>query len=290
MTISLGYRAVHNSALHAFAADRLAALLTDTRWPWQPQLVRPTQFPQRPLYPWPSGKVPREKLRATVENVIRSENTLGINLVASRRDSTNHAWAHIDSGQADYKGNGSAVYPYDARVLCRADGLSKGKRIEDWLAVMHELTTVIEPGNAVILANTSDDVLGSMLYNVGSARADTVADTPRYEIVRVNRAREEIGGRYVRPPAWGTYLARAHVDAVGGRERIVDVVRPPVMRDIGTMLYVQLTERVDDAVSAEALERRRVFAELLEPITAPRGPVEEAIANERRAQGRTATE
>jgi hypothetical protein len=155
---------------------------------------------------------------------------------------------------------------------------------------MHELTTVIEPGNAVILANTSDDVLGSMLYNVGSARADTVADTPRYEIVRVNRAREEIGGRYVRPPAWGTYLAPAHVDAVGGRERIVDVVRPPVMLDIGTMLYVQLTERVDDAVSAEALERRRVFAELLEPIPAPRGPVEEAIANERRAQGRTATE
>lgn len=284
MNISFGYFAVHARPLHrsAEAAERLATLLTDRRWPWQPSVVRPQQLPGRPVYPWPSGKVARAKLRETVIDIVRSDNTIGITLVASRQDAGNHAWIDVRSGHADYEGNIGARFPFDVRILCRAYGLPAGKRIEDWVELMHELTTLIEPGNAVILANANEMPLTALLYGGGAARADMAIDSPRYEVVRVNLSRKELGSRYVRPPAWGTYLAPAHVEAVGGRERIVEVVRPPVMRDVGSMLYVQLTERVEDAVSPEALERRRLFAELLEPITVPREPVEEAIERERR--------
>lgn len=282
MTISLGYLAVHGLALHASAAEQIATVLTDARWPWQPQIVRPTQFPGRPLYPWPSGKVARDKLRFTIADIVASSDTLGINLVVSRQDQGNHVLVHIESGQSDYEGNPNAACPYDARILCRTDGLPKGKRIEDWLELMHELTMIIQPGNAVILADSDERPLISKMYGVGATRADMEVDSPRYEVIRVGLSRTDLGSRYVRPPGWGTYLASRHVDAVGGRTRIVDAVRPAVVRDVGSMLYVQLTERVEEAMSPEALERRHAFAALLEPITVPRAPVEEAIERAKR--------
>ena len=47
-------------------------------------------------------------------------------------------------------------------------------------------------------------------------------------------------------------------------------MKPPVVRDVGELLYVQLSERVADALAPETEARRRVFADLLAPITMPR--------------------
>jgi hypothetical protein len=60
------------------------------------------------------------------------------------------------------------------------------------------------------------------------------------------------------------------VTAIGGRDRIVSVVKPPVVRDVGDLLYVQLSERVSDALAPETEARRLAFADLLAPITMPR--------------------
>ena len=81
--------------------------------------------------------------------------------------------------------------------------------------------------------------------------------------------RDELGERYVRPPGWATFLRRAHVDAVGGRDHLLAVVQPPVVHDVGDLLYVQLSASVADARTPAAEARRRALAELLAPITVP---------------------
>jgi hypothetical protein len=78
-----------------------------------------------------------------------------------------------------------------------------------------------------------------------------------------------LGDKYVRRPRWGTYLRPAHVAAIGGRDRILAVVKPPVVRDIGDLLYIQLSERVSEATSDQAKARYRAFVELVAPITMP---------------------
>jgi hypothetical protein len=70
----------------------------------------------------------------------------------------------------------------------------------------------------------------------------------------------ELGDR-IRGPEWGTFLARHHVEKLGGRERVergagCELAKP--LRDGG--LYLQVTERLDAPFSLDAL------AALLAPV------------------------
>jgi hypothetical protein len=105
MTRGFGFLAVHARAIHADpeVARRIAELLIDPRWPWPMHLVRPTQLPGTAVYPWPSGKVPRTGLAQTMFDVLRADNTLGIHLVASRKDELDHVFAHIAAGHREYR-------------------------------------------------------------------------------------------------------------------------------------------------------------------------------------------
>lgn len=47
-------------------------------------------------------------------------------------------------------------------------------------------------------------------------------------------------------------------------------MRPPVIRDIGDLLHLQLSVRVDDALAPETEARCRALTELLDPIGVPR--------------------
>jgi len=106
MKIALGYHAAHERAIYAspVLATRLAALLTDARWPWQPSIVRPEQIQGRPLYPWPKGKLPKARLPDAIRDIVLSLDTLGITLVASRQDAGNHAWLDVRTGHREHTG------------------------------------------------------------------------------------------------------------------------------------------------------------------------------------------
>ncbi|MBK9035928.1 MAG: hypothetical protein IPL61_32545 [Myxococcales bacterium] len=267
--IALGYYAVHKIAIHRSDAlvERVARLLTDERWPWRPSLVRSTQFPGRSLYRWPKGRIPASERFAVVRDLLRSPETMGANLVASDQHRSNHTWFHVDSGQDGQPGTSRLAYPFEARALCLVDG----ERIGAWVDLMHELSEAIETPNAVILASDNESSLASLLYHTGGGPfpKGQHRDVPRYEIHRVNMAREWLGSRFTRPPGWGTYLAPEHLATIGGRERVAEVVAPPIMRDVGRLLYVQLSERAEDALAPEPLARKRAFWELLAPVTVP---------------------
>jgi hypothetical protein len=79
----------------------------------------------------------------------------------------------------------------------------------------------------------------------------------------------KLGSQYIRKPRWGTYLKPAHVAAIGGRARLLEVVQPPVVREVGDLLYLQLSERVSDAESEFARKRWMAFAALVAPIVMP---------------------
>ena len=81
--------------------------------------------------------------------------------------------------------------------------------------------------------------------------------------------RVELGTKYVRFPRWGTLYGRAHVEALVGVGKIVDTVKPAVVRELPAALYVQLTDSVATATGAEAAAKQRAFTELVAPLLPP---------------------
>ncbi|KAB2911797.1 MAG: hypothetical protein F9K40_00085 [Kofleriaceae bacterium] len=82
---------------------------------------------------------------------------------------------------------------------------------------------------------------------------------------------KEMGSRYVRFPRWGTFYSRAYVAQLGGADRIVEVVRPAVVRELGAGMYFQLTDSFESALSDEALAKQHAFELLAEPLLPPIG-------------------
>jgi hypothetical protein len=57
---------------------------------------------------------------------------------------------------------------------------------------------------------------------------------------------------------------------IGGRTKVIDVVEPAVVQDVGPLVYFQLTERVGDALAPAAEAKRARFEELVAPLLPPR--------------------
>ena len=141
-------------------------------------------------------------------------------VVASRTDAANHAYAHIDAGHDDYTGRpDGTAFPFDARLFCRAHAA-----IDGWIELAHEVVRLVEAPHAVIFARADERHVWSLLY----------------------------GNRSHRPPEWGTSLSRAHVDRLG---RDALVAAAAAARDVGDLLYLQASERADEALGSEATRR-----------------------------------
>lgn len=250
--------------------SRISELLTDPRWPWQPSLVRPMPAPGEGLYSWPGGKIAAKELRRTVEDVLRSDSATAIHLATSRQEPGNHAFVIVDNGSPRVLPEGR-TYPYRAVGLCRYP-VPAGKSIDKWLTLVRELAAALQAGHGVIWADSDERYTVARQFVSGSAQPKQAPDHPANEAHRINRAREHLGDRYVRFPGWATFLRSAHVQAVGGRDKLLAAVNPPVVHDVGDLLYVQLSASVDDAHSAETEGRRRALIDVLAPIIVPVPP------------------
>lgn len=261
-TPAFALHAIHHRAIHAQpdVAGRIATLLADPRWPWPLAFARPTTKPDAPTYPWPRAKLPHAKLPAIAKEILTSRDTLGIRLVASTTDDTNHAYAHIDGGHADFTGRpDDTAFPFDVRLFCRAHA-----GIDTWIDLLHELVTLVDAPHAVIFAHPDERLLWSLLYTTGSGRPDAPPDHPSNINARIAGARRTLGRHHVRAPEWGTYLGPAHVDEIG-RDKLVAAAA--LSRPVGKLLYLQCSLRAADAFGPEARERRAALAALLAPIS-----------------------
>ncbi len=268
MPRGFGFLALYARAVHAEPeiAARIAKLLVDPRWPWTLDLVRPTQMPGAPVYPWPTGKVSQAKLASVALDVLCSDQTLGLHAVASRKDELDHVFAHIDGGHASYtvRAEGTEL-PFEAKLFCRAEQLPPTASLDAWVELLHELVVLLDAPHAVIFARTDERHVWSLLYGTGSRRPEQPADHPHNVNARLAPARRTLGRERIRPPEWGTYLSAPHVEQIG-RDKLVAAAA--IAKDVGTLLYVQSSKSAVDALSPEAIERRHALAALLAPLTA----------------------
>jgi len=98
---------------------------------------------------------------------------------------------------------------------------------------------------------------GAMSFKLSGARAQALTgDATKTNLLTVNFAN-------------GTLYGRAHVEAMGGVGKIVETVKPAVVRELPAALYVQLTDSVATATGAEAAAKQRAFPELVAPLLRP---------------------
>ena len=149
---------------------------------------------------------------------------------------------------------------------------------------MHEIMLNLQISNGVITAWPTEHMVDS-----DTSFVNVLLDTPanvynlgireHYQLqnARVKYWRPELGDKYIRHPRWGTYLRRAHLDRVGGLERIrgeVPLAKILELGGAGDLVYLQCTEHPAGALTPEGEQIRQKLEEVLEPIVAPPRPHE----------------
>ncbi|NVB85042.1 MAG: hypothetical protein HOV81_42135 [Kofleriaceae bacterium] len=258
---------VEDDALARDAArqSRLADLVVDPRWRYTFKLITPTYVPLGPSEPRFVGVVPAARMRDAAWQTLSSDNVTTAMFSISKKDSLDHAHFDVRTGR-------DATPSVSIRANARwrvPEGTDVDTAGAAWVELQHEIVETLGAKHGVIVTATNEYVLNAEVW-LSLTSVDGKVMHPRPNEISSYAVRSRmLGNEYVRHPRWGTYLKAAHVAAVGGRDKILDIVKPAVVRDVGDLLYIQLTERVSEATSDVAKARYRAFAELLAPITVP---------------------
>ena len=270
---------------HRSRAEQVASLLLDARWPWVPSLVA-FGVGQR----W--SKRTKKKRLAGAKGVIALRDALLDNehheaeLDYQAAADGNHAHLQLQTGTL-------IVDPIWANPITftghtKADELPAEADLSRCIEVIHQLMTALEVAHAVLTVLPTEAMVVS-----DTTFIRTLLDTPQatynlgvrgaFELQRkrANYWRAELGDKYIRHPRWGTYLRRAHLDRVGGLERIrgeVPLAKILELGGAGDLVYLQCTEHPAGALTPEGEQIRQKLEEVLEPIVAPPRPQEQLPA------------
>lgn len=271
MTLLVGLHCVFHRVLDGDQERlaRLATLVVDPRWLYRFKLINVWHTPQRPAVPVFKGTVPAAKLRQSVTEAITSTSSQHVlfGVSRSKQDTLDTARFGIDLGRPLTM---DVALPFEACSTWHVPADASDEATKVWLDLQHEIVELVGALNGVVIVTTNADIVAIETSLVSRTLNGRPLHPDPGEISSYGIHRRKLGEDYIRVPRWGTYLKPAHVAAVGGRDKIVSVVKPPVVRDVGELLYVQLSERVSDALAPETEARRRAFADLVAPITAPR--------------------
>jgi len=248
--------------------EALARLLVDRRWPWQPTRLQAQAIPGHPRDDERKGTVKAADRLEAYTRALASPHIDTVMTSCSPQNRLDHAWLHVQTGRRRVN---DAVYPFALRAFSRAEGLVNGRTIAEWVPLLHDLVTTLSAAHGVIVVE-HEDIVQNEIWLVGFSGSGVVPNPRAAENAGLggnNAKRDELGRRHVRHPRWGNYLAPEHVAAVGGVERLVAAVAPAELRDVGNLLYVQLTSSPASAVSPEGQEKQRLMTALLRPILVP---------------------
>lgn len=267
MGLIIGMQCVQDGSLpgDAVRQARLADLVVDPRWIYKFRLITTRFMPGLPDGPRFSGVVASTRMRSAALELFSSDSVASALFGISTKEALDHAHFKVHTGRdaspsISIRSNARWRVPEDANV----DTVGAA-----WVELQHDIIQALGVTHGVIVTATNEYVLRAEIWLSLESLNGTLMH-PRPEEIRSYAAKSQLlGTKYVRRPRWGTYLKPEHVEAVGGRAKIIDVVKPPVVRDIGELLYIQLTERLSEATSDAAKARYRAFAELLAPITMP---------------------
>ncbi|MBE7450077.1 MAG: hypothetical protein HS111_14595 [Kofleriaceae bacterium] len=265
-------------ALPMARAQRVAALLVDSRWPWPPtwatfvleELSRSTR----------ARKVIGAKGRDHLLAGLTDPANCMLEMWRSRQEVDNHAHVHAITSRRPLPP--TAECPFHITGQTRGHDLPEGTSLEAWIEMVHELMVACEVRNAVmpVWPRASQCLSDTALMRIvgdyrGFATVDLGAPTNfALENTRVKYWRTALGGTYVRHPRWGNYLQRAHLQRIGGLDRVLAEVDPAAVVDLGDLVFLQLTATPATALTAECEKKRRALAHLMGPLLPPPLPEE----------------
>lgn len=156
----------------------------------------------------------------------------------------------------------------DAAKARGREQLTRQKSVQDWTDVMHELVAALRAKHAILGVFDNPDATMSDVAMMGiTVNGRSPHPYPR-QVGWASVAMGDIGGKYVRHPRWGNYLLPRHLDAVGGLARVRAEVEPHEVREVGELIYVQLTS-FGDALTEVCEAKRRALEAILAPILVP---------------------
>jgi hypothetical protein len=266
--LTLGMWCVHDGSFVGDRArvDRLASLVVDPRWVYRFKLITVGYLPQLPPEPRFAGFIEPTAVHEDAVQAFTSSSAASVMFHLSEQDADAHANFDVQTGRQQI-GLGTRSNAH-WRVPAATD---PDEVTPPWVELQHAIIDTLGAKHAVLVTATNEYVLNAEV-SLSLTRIDGQWMHRRPSEIRAYEAhRHDLGDAFVRRPRWGTYLNRTHVAAIGGRQKILDVVQPPITRDVGELFYVQLSERVSESTSDAARERGKAFTDLLAPITVPIG-------------------
>ena len=240
---------------------RLADLVADPRWAATFKLIATAPLPGKHAPPLPNGRIAAKQLTSTVQRTLAGPFTNYLELAVARDPAADTARVYLNLGRFGARAWANALWtPPDSEteaVTAR------------WIELQHALVEALGAQHAVIVAAPSRDLarIEVWLQNIKVDGRPVHPDPDEISSYAVNAWK--LGDEYVRAPRWGTYLSRKHLDAIGGAARVVDEVKPAVVRDVGALTYFQLCERLADALAPETHAKQQAFEALVAPLLPP---------------------
>lgn len=249
--------------------ERVARLLVDPRWPWIPWWAHFVGYHKRD--DTAGVKVGGKNGNAVLVGGMLSPRFQVLRMNRAMGDK-NFTTVELPFDPRRLEMTREA--PYEMWITCRSHELPEGKRFDDWIELAHELVDAVGALHAIIGAwPTYDMAIGDTWLTriiLDTPKGDIPLNDPPEDFMAQRDLLQEwphkVGRTYARHPRWGTYLNAGHVAAIGGVERIRADVQPARIEAVGELTYIQLTDSIETAMSAEAGARRRALQALMAPI------------------------
>jgi hypothetical protein len=260
--------------------ERLAALLTDRRWPWPLRWVLTYKFGVVGRHDR-ARRISGAKDRPMLVDCITSPATRRVELehhCSSPED--NHVSFYLESGQHQIR---ESEAPFDVCATTHGHDLPDGADLARWIELVHEMAMVLDVRHAVVpvwptwMMLRSDLSFHSFVLDTGRVQyAMGVVGPFERQVDRANHWRRRLGSEYVRHPRWGNYLRREQLDRVGGLDKIRSAVPLAKVVELGEgLVYLQCTEHPATALAPQGARVRQLLEDALAPILVPAIPSEE---------------
>ena len=205
------------------------------------------------------GLLPTKERDRVYTDILATDATNTVDMASSVRSDGDYAHFSIDTQVLPWSAKKTKVYglrPWEPAVTH-----------SQWLTDVLEFADRAPANQGVVFAMATHTAAMSEAWpsNIILPHGGDAHPRPD-QISSMSVNQKEMGSRYVRFPRWGTFYSRAYLAQLGGTDRIVELVRPAVVRELAAGIYFQLTDSFESALSDEALAKQHAFEVVAEPL------------------------
>lgn len=249
-------------------AGTLGTLLTDPRWPW---LVNRYEY----YTPPPKSRLLKSKAltkqdgAATLAEGLLSPDRASLYMMNSPSQDEVRSSYVLSTGR---EASSQFETPYRFGLTQRGGTWPEHASIPKWIEVIHLIMATLRVSCGIVSGWDSWDRASedTSMNSMRSSRDKLPEPYLSENRLTTMYSGTRLGANMVRPPRWGTYLAKHWVEQIGGTEAVERAAAPFLIRDCGgSVVYIQLTSSIEDSMSDECEQKRRALCKLMGPILPP---------------------